>query len=136
MMIESGVLEGDVIACNTILKALHDTNDLGATFTFFRDLREVYSVSPNIETYHILMDSVIQDGSHRGCYGAIYKTWRMLLASKVVPDIDIIYKFIHCCRIAKDYSRAFYFFRMIEDYGFLPDENILHELIQVYIQYF
>ncbi len=126
MMEEFGILESN---CNMILRAYQHTGVLGAVFTFYQDMQDI--TSPNLETFHILVDSVMQDGSHRACYSVIYRTWRMLLAYKFPPDVEIINKFIKCSRLTKDYTRAFYFFSIMSSYDLVPGFDTLQEMLQV-----
>ena len=131
MMEDFGLLNSNVSACNVILRAYHKAGLLGPVFMFYQDIHEIYRADPDIHTFHILVDSVIQDGSHRACYTVIYKTWRLLLATKIQPDVEIVNKLVKCCRVAKDYERAFYFFSIMDSYSLVPDKGSLLEMLKV-----
>ena len=131
MMEGFGLIHSNISACNFILKAYNNTGLLGPVFMFYQDIHEIYRADPDIHTFHILVDSVLQDGSHRSCYAVIYKTWRLLLASKIQPDIEIVNKLVKCCRVAKDYERAFYFFSIMDSYNLIPDKESLLEMLRV-----
>ena len=131
MMEDFSLFHSNVAACNMVLRAYQETGVLGAAFMFFRDLQEVLEVTPNLQTFHILLDSVLLDGSHRACYSVIYKTWRLLLGYKIQPDLDIVNKFVRCCRLAKDHSRAFYFLSVMDSYSLIPDVDTLLEMLKV-----
>ena len=128
-MEHSNLLESNISNLNTVLKAYQCTGNLGATFMFYQDLQNL--APPNLLTFHILLDSVLLDSGHRACYSVTYRTWRMFLASKIPPDVELINKFIRCCGLTKDYTRAFYFLSTLDTYSLLPNLDTLKEMIEV-----
>ena len=63
MMERSGVLT-DVTAYNSVLEGYSRTGDLGAVFMFYHDMSEA-EVPADLHTYHIMIDTVLADASHR-----------------------------------------------------------------------
>ena len=63
MMERSGVLT-DVTAYNSVLEGYSRTGDLGAVFMFYHDMSEA-EVPADLHTYHIMIDTVLTDASHR-----------------------------------------------------------------------
>lgn len=132
MMEASGVLN-NTSCYNLILNAYQYTGDIGAVFTCFHDMLEA-DVSPDIFTYHILVDTGLRDGSHRVCLSLVYRTWRLLLASRTVPDISLINKLIKCCRISGEYNRSFYYLSVLNNYTLIPNAETFQELTQICIE--
>ena len=130
MMEVSGVLN-NTSCYNLVLNAYHYTGDIGAVFTCFHDMLEA-DVSPDLFTYHILVDTGLRDDSHRVCLSLVYRTWRLLLASRTVPDISLINKLIKCCRISGEYNRSFYYLSILNNYTLIPNAETFQELTKVF----
>ncbi len=117
-------------ACNLVLRALSRLGAVGAMYT---TLQRHSHITPNLETYHILVDGCLVDGGKRSTKGAVYRTWRMLVmdAPGIKPDIDLINKLIRCCEVCQDFDRAFFLLSVLNDFSLQPNLETFSLLLRV-----
>ena len=115
-----------------VLNAVGRIGNVGAMYTTYKDILES-NFEPDLDTYHILVDGCLTEGSRRGTKGAIYHIWRNLVkdAPVIQPDIGLMNKLIECCRICEDYERAFFFLSVLEDYSLHPNLETFTLLLRV-----
>ena len=81
-------------AYNLGLKAYSRLGHMGATLTAYKDMI-VDHIEPYVETYRILVEGSLQNGSVKVIRWTIYILWRLFI--KEVPNTELINKFIECC---------------------------------------
>ena len=88
---------------------------------------------PDIETYHILVDGSLTEGGEPSAKTGVYDDmWRLFVRQSpgLQPDVALLCTLIQCCRLCKDYRRAAFFLKIMNEYGLLPDETF-RELLKV-----
>jgi len=104
-----------------------------------RDMYWTYSdmlkvgAKPDIQTYHILVDEGLRVGDESSAKTGAYHVWQLLMreSPELQPDVAFLCKLIRCCRICQDYKRAFFFLRVMNEYGLQPDLETFQELLKV-----
>ncbi len=90
-------------------------------------------ISPDIQTFHALVDGCLVERGVRSAKGAVYQTWRMLVMREpsIQPDIDLINKLIRCCEVCRDFDRAFFFLSALNDFSLHPNLETFSLLFRV-----
>ncbi len=129
MMKKQGVLV-TTEACNLILRAFAR---LGAIGPMYATLTANPDISPDIQTFHTLVDGCLVERGVRSAKGAVYQTWRMLVMSEptIQPDIDLINKLIRCCEVCRDFDWAFFFLSALNDFSLHPNLETFSLLFRV-----
>lgn len=103
-----------------------------SVYTAFKDMLQK-EVNPNLQTFHILVDGCLTDGTLRSTEGAVYNVWRDLVKEhpRIQPDIDLMNKLIECCRVCRDFERAFFFLGVLNEYDLHPNLETFRKLLKV-----
>ena len=108
---------------------------LGGIRDMYRTYDEMLKAGakPDIQTYHILVDGSLTEGGEPSAKTGAYDMWRLFVRQSpgLQPDVALLCKLIQCCRICQDYKRAFFFLRMMNEYGLQPDLETFQELLKV-----
>lgn len=119
-------------AYNHLLHAVTHIPVVGAHYTTYNDMLkdEVY---PDLQTFHLLLDGTLMEGSVKSTKRAAYFLWRSLMKEwpRVKPDIDLMNKFIRCCFVCMDHDRAFVFLSALSDCGVDPNMETFTLLLKV-----
>lgn len=120
-------------AFHAVMRAFIRVRDVGGLIGCYKTMDEV-CVKPTAETYHVLLDGLLDSGSYREASYAATVTWRMFKAEQpaVRPDADLLNKFVRCCRLCQRYDRAFVYLGEFNSFGLAPNFDTFKELLEVY----
>ena len=117
-------------AANSVLKAYAEIGDFGAIFTFYKDLDEI-SISPNIATYHILLDATIKNPDQRACHKIATMVIRALQGQDLLkPHIELVEKMVKCCKLSGEYTQLQVIANLLDGHGKLTS-SLQEELKEV-----
>ncbi|XP_065838326.1 uncharacterized protein [Oscarella lobularis] len=107
-------------------------SNLPFLFTYFKAMWQE-DVSPDSETFAILVDACRGANTERAAHAAIYRTWRMLLrySPRVKPRLDTMNKLLLCCEKCGHADRAFYFLALFPKLELQPNIDTFNALYQV-----
>ena len=97
MMIKRNLLTTST-AVNYVMKALVDIGDFGAIFTFYRNTVEANWATPNMDTYHLVLDAVLKNPHRRASLKAVAIITQALQGQHVEPDAELLHKLVQCCK--------------------------------------
>ncbi len=96
---------------------------MGATLTAYRDMI-ADQIEPDVETYHILVEGSLCNGSIKATRWIVYHIFCGGYLSKevprIIPNTELINKFIECCGVCQERERAFFFLGVLNDYCLVP----------------
>lgn len=119
-------------AFHLVMRALIHVRDMSGLVGCYKTMEEV-NVQPTTETYHTLLDGFLESGSFRETSYAAIVTWRMFKAEQpaVQPDVELMNKFIQCCRLCQHHDRAFVLLSEFSEFGLSPNFDTFKELLEV-----
>lgn len=119
-------------AYHLLMRAFIHVCDMSALIGCYKEMGRA-NIEPTTETYHVLLDGFLESGSLRDTTYAVIVTWRLFKGElpRIQPDVDLMNKFIRCCRLCQHYERAFLFLGAFNSFGLAPDFNTFEELLEV-----
>ena len=123
-------------AYNLGLKAYSKLGHMGATLTAYKDMIND-QIEPDVKTYRILVEGSLQNGSVKVTRWTIYILWRLFIKEvpRIIPNTELINKFIECCVVCQEKERAFFFLSVLNDYRLVPNLETFKLLLQVILQW-
>ena len=90
-------------------------------------------VEPDLETFCLLLDGTLAEGSVKSTKRAVYYLWRSLMKEwpRIKPNVELVNKFIRCCLVCKDNERAFVFLSALSDCAVEPNLDTFTLLFKV-----
>ena len=121
-------------AYNCLLRAVIHIPVIGSHYTTYSDMVSS-GVEPNLDTFHLLLDGTLAEGSIKSAKRAVFHLWRSLMKEwpRIKPDVDVINKFIRCCLTCKDNERAFVFLSALSDCAVEPNVETFTLLFKVHL---
>ena len=119
-------------AFNLVLKAVVAIPAVGAHYTTYNDMTSSH-VDPDLQTFHLLLDGTLAEGSVKNTKKAAYYLWRSLMKEwpRVRPDVELVNKFIRCCVVCGDAERGLVFLSALSDCSVEPDVQTFTLLLEV-----
>ena len=119
-------------AYNLILGAVVQIPAIGAHYTTFNDMIAGH-IDPNLDTFHLLLDGTLAEGSVKNTKKAAYYLWRSVMKEwpRVRPDVDLVNKFIRCCLVCGDHERGLVFLAALSDCSVEPNTQTFTLLLKV-----
>ena len=119
-------------AFNLVLQAVIRIPVVGAHYTTYNDMIASH-VEPNLETFHLLLDGTLAEGSVKNTKKAAYHLWRSLMKEwpRIRPDVELINKFIRCSLVCGDSERGLVFLSALSDCSLEPDIHTFSMLLKV-----
>jgi hypothetical protein len=109
-------------AFNLVLRAVVSIPAVGAHYTTYNDMTSSH-VDSDLETFHLLLDGTLAEGSVKNTKKAAYHLWRSLMREwpRVRPDVELVNKFIRCCLVCGDAERGLVFLSALSDCSVEPN---------------
>ena len=110
---------------------------MGATLTAYKDMI-ANQIEPDVETYRILVEGSLHIiGSIKVTRWTVYILWRLFVKEfpQIIPNNELIKRFIECCGVCQEKERAFFFLSVLNDYRLVLSLETFKLLLQVILQW-